>query len=111
MSNLRSSTDFNVYRCPDPLKSKVNSPWYRFEDVCPCDPNAINITGRGFTPCALGIQFEDLPGMNYTPGFNANLQSLPNPLTGTLYNTRQIVPPQLQPRQNSRIGQVWRSSN
>lgn len=104
MENLK--TNYSVYRCPDPLKFRVGEPWYRIEDQCPCDPNAINITGRGYTPCAYGTQFEDLPmnrAVNYT--------GIPSePLVGSLYNTKQIVPPQLYPRQNTRIGQQWRNS-
>jgi hypothetical protein len=101
MNNL----DYNVYRCPDPLKVNTDEPWYRISNTCPCDPHNSNVTGRGFTPCPFGIQTNQ-QGLQML-----SKQTLPpiQNLVGTMYNNNQYVPPQLEPRPLSRIGNQWRS--
>jgi hypothetical protein len=99
--------NYSVYRCPDPIKTKTTTPWYPVENICPCDPNDTNISGRGFTPCAFGVQYE-------TPNIvksNRNKQSESAKQPGVLVQDNQNVPPQLQPRMLTRIGQQWRSAN
>lgn len=101
--------NYSVYRCPDPIKTKTDTPWYPIENVCPCDPNDTNITGRGFTPCAFGVQYETPNTINLIK--QKSLPKQTGALVGTMYQNNQFVPPQLQPRQNTRIGQQWRSAN
>ena len=101
MSNYKN---FNVYRCIDPRKQFTDTPWYPIENACPCNPNDINITGRGFTPCAYGVQYEDIIKTKMKPVDGI----IPK---GNLYQNNQNVPPQLQPRPLSRIGTDWRSAN
>jgi hypothetical protein len=101
--------NYSVYRCPDPIKTETNTPWYRIEDKCPCNPADSNVTGRGFTPCSFGVQFETPNQINLAK--TRDLPKQANKLVGTLYENNQFVPPQLQPRQLARIGQQWRSAN
>lgn len=101
--------NYSVYRCPDPIKTETNTPWYRIEDKCPCNPADSNVTGRGFTPCNFGVQFETPNQINLAK--TRDLPKQANKLVGTLYENNQFVPPQLQPRQLSRIGNQWRSGN
>lgn len=105
MSDLNK---FNIYRCPDPIKSYTSQPWYRFTDVCPCNPNDSNVTGRGFTACPFGIQNKEETPIKYSSAYQKEIKSLPK---GSLYAQQQYVPPQLEPRQLARIGQEWRSAN
>lgn len=113
-NQANSSTDgnrFSVYRCPDPVATKTDQPWYSYENICPCDPNLSNKTGRGFTACPLGINQE--AGSWNLPAFQL-VSQIPNSnqITGNLYGSgNQFVPPQLQPRQLIRIGEEWRSAN
>lgn len=104
-----SQDNFNIYRCLDPIKTQTNLPWYRIEDKCPCNPNLSNVTGRGFTPCTFGLQIEHPNSLNYFQ--SAGYKPYETPLKGSLYQDVQYVPPQLQPRMLSRIGNVWRSAN
>lgn len=96
--------NYNVYRCPDPVAQVTTQPWYPYENVCPCDPTQSNPSGRGFTPCPFGVQFDKPPE-------SKNNSTMKPPLEGALYNTDQIVPPQFNPRPLSRIGQKWLSAN
>lgn len=99
-------SEFNVYRCPDPLKSYTSQPWYRFTDICPCDPKDSNITGRGFTSCPFGVS----DNSKYQSFQNTPIPQRDIPV-GNIYPQQQYVPPQLEPRQLVRIGQQWRSGN
>jgi hypothetical protein len=106
-----NTRNYSVYRCPDPVAIQTDKPWYSYSNVCPCDPNLSNKTGRGFTACPLGINTET-PQWNL-PAFQlASQVPYPNQITGNMYGSgNQYVPPQLQPRQLIRIGEEWRSSN
>jgi len=104
--------NYSVYRCPDPVDVKTGEPWYTVSNVCPCDPNLSNKTGRGFTACPLGLSLEKgtnapIAPLSQLPG----QQPAPGQMTGALFNQHQAVPPQMWPRQLSRIGQQWRNAN
>ena len=115
MQQQEEERKFNIYRCPDPLKYEVNSPWYRYTDICPCNPTYSNLTGRGYVSCPWGIE-DDSFNMEETP-WETNLNfTIPRNygnegprLKGALYQNNNIVPPQLQPRPLARIGVNWRS--
>ena len=112
---MSSSTDFSVYRCPDPNKVNTDLPWFNMSNVCPCDPKYSNITGRGYTPCTFGIQTDEKE-IHYSIEHNRlpPLHTITNNQygTGMLYENNQYVPPQLTPpRPLARIGQQFRSSN
>lgn len=103
---------FTIYRCIDPVAVTTGSPWFNSigENVCPCDPKLSNKTGRGFTACPLGINYET-PMWNL-PVFQMASQIPRGQVMGSMYaNENQFVPPQLQPRQLVRIGEEWRSAN
>lgn len=99
--------NFSVYRCPDPVNVNTNTPWYRDSNICPCSPETSNITGRGFTPCAYGVEFNETSPIQ----LQGTAGKTNTPLTGSFYQDHQFVPPQLQPRPLSRVGNQWRSSN
>lgn len=105
------SDKFNVYRCIDPRKTETTTPWYNIENKCPCDPRQNNITGRGFTPCTFGFEIKQPKGLYNVavPPLGAVPSS--SPLAGSFYQDYQYVPPQLQPRPLSNIGNEWRSAN
>lgn len=103
------------FRCVNPYAVKVGPPFFRIEDVCPCDPKLSNPTGRGVSGCPFGVTFDkqdtefkplmtlkNIDG-NYVPEF---VTSMP---LGSLYPPEKMTPPQLQPRQLVRIGNTWRS--
>jgi len=101
--------EYSVYRCPDPRKRNTETPWYRIDNVCPCDPSESNVTGRGYTPCTFGVQYETPNTINLSK--QKALPRQKNALRGVNYQNNQFVPPQLQPRMLTRIGNVWRSGN
>ena len=117
MAAINSDSKFNIYRCPDPRKVVTTSPWYRIDDFCPCDPTQSNVSGRGYTPCTFGMQVEmPNPSELQPPAFGLQLpgqlvSSVNNFMVGSMYQNDQIVPPQLQPRPLTRIGQSWLSGN
>jgi hypothetical protein len=119
------------YRCIEPTATTVGEPWFRISDSCPCNPNLSNPTGRGFTPCPFGVQF-DAPksysepimtvgsspskrsSFSAIPSFNGERINNENFMPGAIFpkvssNISKITPPQLQPRQIVRIGQTFRS--
>jgi hypothetical protein len=98
-SGIAGNSKFAVYRCVDPVATKTSKPWYTITNVCPCDPNMSNTTGRGFTSCPFGVS---KPMEDKLVGTDASL-------TGSLFGSNQVVPPQLQPRELHRIGVEWRS--
>jgi len=100
--------NYNVYRCLDPLKFKTDQPWFRISNVCPCDPAESNVTGRGYTPCNFGIQ-DDQNSINSLVYHDIQKSSPITPLVGSLYQMHQYSPPQLDPRQLTRIGNQWRN--
>lgn len=119
------------FRCIDPVASQVGQPWYRISDVCPCSPSQSFPTGRGFTSCPFGVQFDDnRPQKNSSelmavqnidnkwasvPDTNAqklinNGSMFPVAGSGSLTGTEPgaYTPPMLQPRQLARIGYTYR---
>jgi hypothetical protein len=108
--NQNNTLSYSVYRCPDPVAVQTDSPWYSYSNLCPCDPNLSNKTGRGFTACPLGIN-QEAPQWNL-PSFQS-MSQVPNnnQIVGSMFGLNQFVPPQLQPRQLVRIGEEWRSAN
>ncbi len=109
-ANQNNGNRFSVYRCPDPVAVVTEHPWYSYQNVCPCDPNLSNQTGRGFTACPMGIN-QEAPQWNL-PMFQSISQVPATNVTGSMFGSgNQFVPPQLQPRQLIRIGQEWRSTN
>jgi len=107
-----NTRNFSVYRCIDPVAVTTGAPWFVGigENVCPCDPNLSNKTGRGFTACPLGITQESTT-WNLPPFQLASQIPDQSQIVGNLYQKNQYVPPQLQPRQLVRIGEEWRSAN
>ena len=100
MSNL----NYEIYRCPDPRKTVVDQPWFRTQEVCPCNPADSNVTGRGYTPCNFGLQMDQ---NQINMAARRNTGSVP--LKGALYQDKQFPAPQLDPRQLTRIGNQWRN--
>lgn len=111
-ASINNDNKYVVYRCPDPVTVKTDQPWYSYENICPCDPNLSNNTGRGFTACPLGIN-QEAPMWNLPMYQTASQLPGSNQTVGNLFASggNQFVPPQLQPRQIIRIGQEWRSTN
>jgi len=107
--NQNNTRNYSVYRCPDPVAIVTQTPWYSYSNVCPCDPNLSNPSGRGFTACPQGLnqtQNEwNLPDWQITSQIPWNSQ------LGSLYNQHQYVPPQLNPYPVTQIGYSWRSPN
>jgi ferredoxin-thioredoxin reductase catalytic subunit len=101
--------NYAVYRCPDPIKTDTKTPWYPIENKCPCNPADSNVTGRGFTSCTFGVQYETPNTINLAK--QKDLPKQTGALKGTMYQNNQFVPPQLEPRMLSRIGNQWRSGN
>jgi len=106
-----NTRDFSVYRCPDPVAIKTGSPWYTYDNICPCDPNLSNPSGRGFTACTFGINQSTSPNWNKSSFQLSSQIPQPGQIVGNLFNQNQYVPPQLDPRPLTRIGQAWRSAN
>lgn len=110
------SRNFIDYRCLDPLAIDMNQPWFRVNDICPCDPSQSNPTGRGFTGCPYGVSFE-AEDTKVKPlvrlELNDDYKYVPTPVTnlpyGSLYAPMSYVPPNLQPRALMRVGNTWRS--
>ena len=102
-----ASRNFSTYRCLDPIKTQTTTPWYPTENTCPCDASNTNVTGRGFTPCPFGMDVETRNTVNLNIG---NLPKQKKALIGTMYQNNQFVPPQLEPRPMSRIGNQNRNS-
>jgi len=108
----KGNPDYIVYRCPDPVAVETHQPWYTMDNVCPCNPQDSNVTGRGFTPCPFGIQtdsYHTRAVLNLTQEDNKNNSRYV--AEGNMYQDKQYTPPKLMPRPLSRIGQQWRSAN
>lgn len=55
----KNNLDYNVFRCVDPVATTTGEPWYPISNVCPCNPQLSNSSGRGFTACPMGISIEN----------------------------------------------------
>ena len=125
MNQSQDKYRYSVFRCLDPNKVETGQPWYPYSDICPCNPDFNNPTGRGKVACGFGVQTDQSFLHNQTNMMNplmsisgseqgnfhinsAPVTKLPN---GNLYPKNSMLPPQLQPRQLIRIGEVWRSAN
>lgn len=107
MSRPSNDSKFNVYRCTDPRKVNTDTPWYPISNVCPCDPQHNNVSGRGYTPCTFGITTDQQQISSSLP--QGTPLNRPKP-TGSLFQMNQYSPPQLDPRQSVRIENQWRNA-
>lgn len=99
-----NKTKYEDYRCFTNTTT-TGPPWFPTENNCPCEENKNNITGRGYTVCSIGItEKENIPSYSAISSNNKYM-------SGSLYNHKQNVPPQLDPYPIIRIGQEWRSIN
>lgn len=110
-----SNKNYTDYRCIDPTMVVSSNKWYPMTDVCPCDPSLSNQTGRGFTPCPMGVTFDKpdtktvpLSSLSYNNG-SWTPSDVTTLLPGANYPVGNYIPPQLEPRMLVRIGQTWRS--
>ena len=123
---------YSNFSCIDPVAVFTDEPWYPIKNTCPCDPNLSNPTGRGFTPCPFGVNFQEKqinqsinskkPLMKVVSTINGpNYQSVSVPvvgsgpsgkevLSGSMFPTSQYTVPQANPRPLVKIGQTWRSA-
>ena len=122
---------YSNFACIDPVAVYMDKPWYPYKETCPCDPQLSNPTGRGFTPCPFGVDFEiqnisqaNLPKPLMTvvgnidkngtyrdisvPVYGVNNED--RPLSGSMFPSKQFSAPQAEPRPLVRIGQSWRSA-
>lgn len=120
--------NFIDYRCLEPSATTVGEPWFRIPESCPCNPLLSNPTGRGFTACPFGVQF-DIPSSSSeplmtlakeptkkddsVPKFRGQQINTKGFMAGSMFpelsSAAKFTPPQLQPRQIVRIGQTFRS--
>lgn len=116
---MNLNKDYTDYRCVDPGTTTTDSSdkWFPMFDVCPCNPELSNPTGRGITACPFGIS-NNIPVDEKIPVsklVNKNGLYVPESMTkqdlpfGSLFTPTNYIPPQLQPRPSSRIGLFWRS--
>jgi len=101
--------NFTVFRC-NPLGLEESRPWWREQEFCPCPSEYNNETGRGFVSCPYGVENEKEVMFGKIPTV-PNPEKIKKEMTGSLVQDKQWIPPQLQPRPLSRIGQQWRSAN
>lgn len=113
LNQVEQNNDRNyfVYRCPDPVATITDTPWYTYTNVCPCDPKLSNQTGRGFTACPMGVDETQQKPISGSLLNSQKLQETPltSQVVGSMFGSNQYVPPQLDPRQLTRIGSAWRS--
>lgn len=118
-SVIKNNRNYFDYRCIDPNAEVMTSPWYPITDVCPCDTQLNNPSGRGYTSCPMGVQF-DRPQTQISPVMslrNVGGVYLGEPMTvsvpGSMFpgpsTTATVTPPQLDPRQLVRVGYSFRS--
>lgn len=99
-----NKTDYDSYRCFTNTKN-TGPPWFPTENTCPCNINENNITGRGYTSCNFGIsEKQTMPSY-----FAIKSNKTGDEKSGSLFNQKQNVPPQLDPYPAIRIGQEWRT--
>lgn len=117
--------NYTTYRCLYPKAIETNNPWFPLDNVCPCNPELTNPTGRSVNACPFGVQFDTLeikkeeqlrPLMRVVPNAPNNdytgfvSEPVSEPLKGSLFPANSYVPNQKQPRALSRIGYEWRSA-
>ncbi len=106
-----NTLNYDIYRCIEPTAKTTGKPWFPYENICQCDPKDSNPTGRGFTSCTFGVneQKDFYPfGQFKSP---SNISSPQGALFPNSSGVLETSPPQLQPRQMTRIGNAWRSGN
>ena len=106
-----NTQNFKIFRCPDPVAVITEEPWYSYENICPCDPKLSNASGRGFTACPYGLDESTVPSWNLPSSQLPSQLPSKTAIVGNMFPQNQYVPPQMDPRPLSRIGQAWRSSN
>ena len=109
-ANKKNDKNYSVYRCINPTATITGPPMYGDSigiNICPCDPNLSNPSGRGYTACPFGIA-ESSRGnaLSFNTEYPVNKQ-----IVGTMYAQKQFVPPQFQPNPLVKIGYEWRSIN
>lgn len=103
----QANDKFIVYRCPEPGAVVTEGPWYPINNVCPCDPKLSFPSGRGISSCPFGVMENEK-----RPSFQIpNKLPTQEQITGIIYNEGQYIPPQMDPRPLTRIGERWRSGN
>lgn len=103
-----NNTNYSVYRCFNNSKT-TGPPWFPDKNLCPCDPNTNNVTGRGYTLCSFGVVEKEKIYGPASDMFHSNQIPSNNKIVGNLFNDSQTVPPQLDPNPFVRIGQGWRT--
>lgn len=108
----------NDYRCLIYDRNIVEQPWFRQEDVCPCNTSLNNPTGRGHSLCPFGVDFQ-VPYANKQPLLTLEentkngytVEAVPTePKKYVLYPPFQYTAPQMEPRQWVRVGVEWRNT-
>lgn len=106
-ANVNNDNRYAVYRCLEPGAVKTDEPWFPSENICPCDPSLSFPSGRGISGCPFGImESEKRPTAQLFNQLPTQQQ-----ITGIIYNDAQFIPPQMDPRPLTRVGQNWRSAN
>lgn len=106
-ANVDNGNKFAIYRCLEPGAIETKGPWFPTENICPCDPKLSFPTGRGISGCPFGVmEYEKRPSAQL---FNKVPKE--SEITGIIFNNAQFIPPQMDPRPLTRIGERWRSAN
>jgi hypothetical protein len=127
-SALSAPSNYIDYRCVNPGSVVSQGPWFPMTDVCPCEPNLSNPSGRGIVACPFGINGSSLASngssnelsnrpqrvplstIKYSDGSWTPVQMKQSDLPfGSMFSTGNYIPPQLEPRPLVKIGVTWRS--
>lgn len=118
MNGPAPNANFSDFRCLDPNMKETGAPWFRIPDVCPCDTELSNPTGRGYTSCPFGVQTQQTTNdliSNLYASPSTNEPAAAEKLTGSFFPEISTFPimavPQFQPRPLAQIGYTWRSAN
>ena len=103
---------FSAYSCMIPFARKIEQPWVSYSNVCPCDLQQSNVSGRGYTPCTFGINTAANEVPQYRPLVSNSGQPISSEFisnTNNMFPMSQYVPPQLDPRALIQVGYEWRT--
>ncbi len=106
-ANVNNGSRYSIFRCPEPGVVVTGGPWFPSENVCPCDPKLSFPSGRGLTSCPFGVMEPEKRPVAQLYNKIPTQQEI----TGIIYNDAQFIPPQMDPRPLTRIGESWRSAN
>lgn len=125
--NQNTNPQYVDYVCLNQFRTETDIPWYPRQDICPCNPKYNNITGRGYTMCPFGVEFnqqemeqraismhpvQTLEEHQGLQGYFTTITDGSNVINETqLFPKYTYAAPQMWPRPNTRIGQDWRSAN